>query len=63
MEQRQGRELFCGYGVEDHHRGPYLPHQKPDELCFLHSGPIEEHKSGYIEVEKEKLYVYGSVDC
>ena len=29
-----------------------------DELCFLHSGPIEEHKSGYIEVEREKLYVY-----
>jgi len=34
-----------------------------DELCFLHSGPIEEHKSGYIEVEREKLYVYGSADC
>lgn len=34
-----------------------------DELCFLHSGPIEEQESGYIEVEREKLYVYGSADC
>ncbi len=34
-----------------------------DELCFLHSGPIAEHETGYIEVEREKLYVYGSSDC
>ncbi|MBS6955767.1 MAG: ABC transporter ATP-binding protein [Enterocloster asparagiformis] len=34
-----------------------------DELCFLHSGPIGENETGYIEVEREKLYVYGLRDC
>ena len=32
------------------------------EFCILNEEPIPEQAKGYVQVEKEKLYVYGSID-
>ena len=31
------------------------------EFCILHQNPIPEQTEGYVQVDKEKLYVYGSL--
>ena len=36
--------------------------QNGQEFCILHDDPIPEQKEGFVQIEKEKLYVYESSD-
>ena len=36
--------------------------EQGEEFCILHSDPIPENSTGYVQIEGEKLYVYESAD-